>query len=382
MGKEEKKSIIIVAHKFLTQPDDDLVLFLNKQKYANVLHIYHSFSDAPDRSSSFVWYKDGVLYEERKTSDYKYLPEPLIYGKEFLFTVWWVWRSGIIWERYIGMDGLLVLFGNILRFFRRVRQTVFWAIDFVPEDRFASGIRNKIYRFINVHSYKNADAMWDLSPRMAAAREKFLGITKNHYRSHRVVPYGLWLDRIKHYSYEECEKDTLVFMGHLLEKQGVQLVIQAIPEIIKNYPNFHFKIIGDGYYREKLLGLAQDIGVLRHCDFRGKIENIMEVEEEIARSAVAIAPYVKSLDTWTYYADPGKVKTYLACGVPLLLTNIPWNAHEIEETKCGMIITEDVRDIVSKTLSLMENTRNAEYRKNAVQYSQGFNYENIFRGLL
>lgn len=224
--------------------------------------------------------------------------------------------------------------------------------------------------------------MWDLSPRMAEAREKLLGITRYHYRSHKVVPYGLWLDRIKHYPYEECEKNTLVFMGHLLEKQGVQLVIRSIPEIIKSNPNFNFKIIGDGSYREKLFELAQDSGVLKYCDFRGKIKDIVEVEEEVARSAVAIAPYVKALDTWTYYADPGKVKTYLACGAPLLLTDIPWNAHEIEEKKCGMIITEDVSDIASKILSLMEKTKNVEYRKNTALYSQGFNYENIFRDLV
>ena len=47
-------------------------------------------------------------------------------------------------------------------------------------------------------------------------------------------------------------------------------------------------------------------------DFISKIENHKELQIEIAKSAWAIAPYIKELDTWTYYADPGKIKEYLA----------------------------------------------------------------------
>lgn len=383
MGLSDKDSdIVVVAHKFLTQPDDDLVLFLNKQKRANVLHIYHSFSDSPDRKSCAVWYKNGKKFRTFNTADYKNFPEILIYLKEIGFTFWIILRTRRTWAAYVGMDGLCVLFGNLLRLFGVVRKTIYWAIDFVPQKRFSSGIKNHIYHRINITGYKRADEMWDLSPRMAEAREKFLGIQRSEYRLHRVVPYGVWLDRIKRYSYEECERNTLVFMGHLIEKQGAQMVIQAIPEIVKKVPDFKFKIIGDGNYKEQLIALAERLGVLKYCDFRGKIDDILELEKEVAKSAVAIAPYIKSLDTWTYYADPGKVKTYLACGVPLLLTDIPWNAREIESHRCGMIIAENIPDVISKLLLLMQAGNNSEYRKNTVIYSQRFDYGSIFQSLL
>lgn len=382
MEQARENNVIIVAHKFLTQPDDDLVLFLNEQRRENVLHIYHSFSDAQDRRSYAVWYKGGEEYRKFRTSDYRKFPEPIIYLKETLFTFLTIFRTGRIWDTYVGMDGLCVLWGNMLRSFNVVRRTIYWAIDFVPEKRFDSGIKNRMYHKVNMSGYKNADEMWDLSPRMAEAREKFLGVKTESYRSHKIVPYGLWLDRIKRYPYEECEKNTLVFMGHLIEKQGAQIIIRAIPEIVKRAPDFRFKIIGDGSYKDRLVALAESSGVSKYCDFRGKIDDIRELEKEVAKSAVAIAPYVKELDTWTYYADPGKVKTYLACGVPLLLTDIPWNAKEIESHHCGIIIEEDVADVINKLLFLMEKENNAEYRKNAQAYSQGFDYGNIFQDLL
>lgn len=375
------KNIIISSHKFLTQPDDDLVLFLNENKYNNVLHIRHSFSDAPDRRSLATWYKEGVIYKEFKTSDFKNWPEIFIYIKEFIVTIKWILKSGLIWDKFIGMDGLCVLFGNFLRFFGKIKTTVYWAMDFVPENRFNEGLKNKIYHWINIQGYKKSDEMWDLSPRMAEAREKFLNIKKSDYKFHRVVPYGVWLDRIKRYDYDHCEKNTLVFMGHLLEKQGVQLVIRIIPEIIKIIPNFKFKIIGGGNYKDNLVKLAIELNVLEFCDFKGKIEDIKILEQEIAKSCIAIAPYIKELDTWTYYADPGKVKTYLACGVPVLLTDIPWNAKDIKNRKCGLIINEDSEDLINKILFLMDIKDNQEFRNNSLVYSKTFDYNNIFSNL-
>lgn len=383
MDQTEKieKNIVIVAHKFLTQPDDELVVFLNDRKFSNVMHIRHSFSDASDRCSYYSWYKDGVLYKEERTKDYKSFPEPFLYVKEFFFTFKWIVGSKIQWDTYIGMDGLLVLFGNILRSRGKIKKTAFWSMDFVPENRFRSGLKNRVYHWINVHSYKNADEMWDISPRMAEAREKVLGVKESDYKTRKVVPYGMWTDRVRRYPYGECQKNTLVFMGHLIEKQGVQLVIRAIPEILKRIPDFHFKIIGGGNYKEKAENLAKELGVDSVCEFLGKIDDIRVVEDEIAKSAIAIAPYIKELDTWTYYADPGKVKTYLACGVPVLLADIPWNVKEIEEKKCGKIITEDAADMAEKIAFLMDPKNNEVYRKNAVEYSRSFDYENIFQAL-
>jgi len=374
-------SIIIVSHKFLTQPDDDLVSFLNKNRYRNVLHVRHSFSDAPDRCSYYSWYKEGKLYREERTGDYKKCIEPLIYIKELLFTFKWIYRENIKWDYYIGMDGLCVFFGNFLRFLRKIDKTIYWAIDFVPENRFDGKFKNKVYNWINTQGYKRSDEMWDLSPRMIEAREKFLNIKKTDYKLHKIVPYGVWLDRIKKYSYKECEKNTLVFMGHLLEKQGVQLVIEAIPEIIKKFPDFKFKIIGGGSYKSTLVKLSDSLRVSQYCDFKGKIDNIELLENEIAKSCVAIAPYIKKLDTWTYYADPGKVKTYLACGVPVLLTDIPWNAKEIEDNQCGKIITENKDNLINTIAEFMNSTYNQKYRTNATKYSQKFNYINIFNSI-
>jgi len=216
---------------------------------------------------------------------------------------------------------------------------------------------------------------------MADAREEFLGIKKDSYRKHKVVPYGMWIDRIKRYSYEECDKNTLVFMGHLLEKQGVQLVLDAVPEIVKKIPNFKFKIIGTGSYEDTLREKVKELNIEKYVYFLGKIEKNEDLENEIAKSCVAIAPYIEKLDTWTKYADPGKVKTYLACGVPVLLTDVPWNAREIAENRCGRVIREDKESVVEELLKLLRKKEGQEFRNNALKFSENFSFIKIFDSL-
>ena len=373
-----KKNFLIIAHKYLPHPDDDLVSYLNQNKTSNVLHIKHSFPDSLDRKSCYTWYKKGKAYEEKCSKDYYGWPEWLLYLKELFFTLVWTLRTREKWDFCIGMDGLSAIFGQFLKFLGKARSLIYWNIDFVPKGRFKSNWKNSIYHKINKVAVLQADQLWDLSPRMKEAREEFMGIKPHDYKEYKIVPYGVWTERIEKYNYNDCEKNTLVFMGHLLPKQGVDVVIKKIGEIVKVVPNFSFKIIGDGRERDNLVALAKKLKITKYCKFMGRLESKF-MEKEIGKSCVAIAPYIKSLDIWTYYADPGKVKTYLACGVPVLLTDVPWNAQQIEEKQCGFIIQDMGTDLVEKLKALMNPKINQKYRNNAINYSKNFNYENIFK---
>ncbi len=374
------KNFLIVAHKYLPQPDDDLVSFLRDIEKENVIHIMHYFPEAKDRKSVLWWYRRGKSHKKLNSPNFIKFPEGLVYLKELFFTLWWSITLRKKIDLYIGMDGMCSVFGIILQRIGIVKRVVYWCIDFVPEKRFKQSWKNKIYEFINTTAIKNSDEVWDLSPRMISGRLKFLNIRESEYKFHKIVPYGVWSDKIKHFSYKDSQKHTLVFMGHIMEKQGVDTVITQIPSIIKKLPNFSFKIIGDGNYRKELVRLAKSLDVYKYCHFLGRL-NDEKMRDEIAKASIAIAPYKDTKDNYSRYADPGKVKTYLSCGVPVLLTDIPWNAKEIEKEKCGMIIKNDGSDLVKKIIYLMKPEVNTKFRKNAVNYSEKYNYKEIFSNL-
>ncbi|MEK7472791.1 MAG: glycosyltransferase [Patescibacteria group bacterium] len=374
------KNIAIVVHKYLPQPDDDLAYFLNRKKNINIFHIKHSFSDAKDRCSVLRKYLNGLQIDEIKTLDYKFLPEVLIYIKEFIFTVKWLILTNKKFDLYIGMDGLCTLFGLFLQKFRICKKVVYWNMDFVPFNRFEYKWKNVLYNKVNSYACKKADEVWDISPRMEKGRKQYLDVYKKDYKMHRVMPYGVWTHQIKTISYEKSQKHTLVFMGHLLKKQGVDMIIKKIPDILIKIPDFEFKIIGDGNYKDQLIRLADILSVHKYCKFLGRLDDF-HLNNEIAKASISIAPYSTNKYSYTYYADPGKIKKYLACGVPVLLTNLSWNTHEIEKNECGLIIGDNGNDLVDKLLYLFRPKINEKFRKNAIKYSKSFDYEKIFSEL-
>jgi len=238
---------------------------------------------------------------------------------------------------------------------------------------------NNIYHWVDKYCVKNADQTWNLSPRIAEAREKQMGMKINEYDRQITFPIGIWYDRIKRLPFEEIEKHTLVFMGHIIEKQGVQLVLDVIPEVIKEVPDFKFLVIGTGNYEATLRQKVSELNIGQFVKFTGFIEDHREVEKLLAKSSCAVALYNKENDPWTYYTDPGKVKAYLAAGLPVILTDVPQIAQQIQEYRCGIVVKYEKGDLVKAILSLLnDEDLNKSYRKTAIEFSKQFNWNVMF----
>lgn len=380
MLKSDK--VIIVAHKNLTQPDDDLVIYLNEHKISDLVHLYHSFSSRKDRKSNFYWYKKGNLFTQKTSKDFAFLPEILVYVKEMALTFFWVLSTRTKFEKYIAMDGMCLLFGHMLKKLGFVSKTVYFVMDFVPKGRFNARLKENIYHLVNKNAYLLADEIWDdWGGERIALRNKLYGLDSSVQKNHKVVPYGVWTKRIKKYRYEECEQNTIVFMGHLIEKQGVQFVINAIPEILEMRPKIQFKIIGDGGYAEELKILASKVGVSNRCTFLGRLENYQDLLDEIARCAVAVAPYRKDNENFSYYGDNGKIKTYLGCGVPVAMTDVSWMLQDVLKYGCGYEIDTSFSSICSVLNEMLNKEVNEKMRTHAMEYARSFDNDTIFSSL-
>jgi len=215
---------------------------------------------------------------------------------------------------------------------------------------------------------------------MSEARAEHFGVKKGNQVT---APIGIWYERFEEGRSSKPEKNCLIFMGHILKKQGVQHVIDAVPEIIKEISDFKFRIIGGGEYLDELKKQAERLKVSKYIDFTGYVESHKDVERLMNTGSLAIAMYDKYDESgklsYTYYADPGKLKSYLASGLPILLTDVSHNAKEIEEKKCGQIIEQDAKSIAKAVIELMKDEKTLkEYRKNAINYAKQFDWETIF----
>lgn len=383
MNNLTNKKIIIATHVYTTGPSQDLKKFLIDEKIEALLFMGHPlFYNTLLKGSGYEKYVKGKREKEMYAKHVK-IPFLVSCLKDFLLNIIWGIKYGRGSDLYIGFNNLNSLSGVILRNLQVVKKTVFYVIDYNPK-RFKNKLLNYIFHQVDRFCVMHCDEVWNLSPRMEEGRKEYLNLSGGNQK---VVPLGVWLDRIKVPDFEEVEKHTLVFSGHILEKQGIQNVIKAIPEIIEEIKDFKFRILGDGEYLEVIKKMVRELGIERCVEYVGFIEDPRDMEKMLTKCALGVAIYEKKDADgnvpFTYFADPGKLKLYLACGVPVLLTDVSYNAKMLEKKKCAVIIDGKAGDIARSVIYLMKNEDTLkEYRDNAISYSKEFSWDAIFNSNL
>ncbi len=377
------KKIVIATHVYTTGPAQDLKEYLLNNRINKLLFIGHPlFYNKKLRGSGFELYENGALKSE-KYQEIKKIPELLSYLKDFILSIFYVLKTREKWDLYVGSDNLNALSGVMLKLLGKVNKTVFYVIDYNPK-RFQNKILNSIYHKIDQLCVTYCDVTWNLSPRMETARKEYFNYSGGNQK---VVPIGVWLDRIKIPEFEEVEKNTLVFMGHILEKQGVQYVLEAIPEVVKEIKDFKFKVIGGGEYLPFLKEKSKDLDIERYIEFTDFVADPKIVEQMLVRCAAGIALYTKTdfngNISFTYFTDPGKIKLYLACGLPVLLTDVPHNTDELVAKKVGILVDYSKENISRNIIYLMGNKEMLrKYKENSIDFARNFDWGVIFEQAL
>lgn len=378
-----EKKIVIATHYWADYgPGQELKKYLLKNKIKKLLWIQHPLMYSKRLpGSGYELYEDG---KKIKTFLPKIKKSPAVFAyiKDFFLTIFFVLKSREEFNIFVGVNNLNAIAGLFLKKIGKVKKCIYYVIDYTPI-RFENRLLNWIYHKIESICAIKCDEVWNLSPRMIEARKKIKGIKSDN--RHKIVPMGIWFDEIKRYKFEEINKHQLVFMGHIIEKQGVQFVIQAIPKIVKEILNFKFLVIGEGEYLKELKKLVKKLRVDKYIEFTGYIKDHATIEKLIGKSALAVALYEKGdLDrNFTYYADPGKIKVYLSTGVPVLLTDVSHNAKDIEERKCGKIVDPHPKSIAKTVIELMEDEKILkEYRENVLEYAKQFDWNLIFKKII
>lgn len=372
----KNNNVVIASHIFATGPALELEQYLYP-KVKTLLFIGHPFSYTKDIRSFKRMYLNGQLIKTYKAFAWR-LPEGLLYIKDALYTLLWViFQKGKI-DLFIGSDNFLGFIGLILKRVGKVNDVILYTIDYVPK-RFQNPLLNRLYHFCDKQCLMNCKVVWNVSEEISKAREKFDGLNKSKCVPQIVVPLGIWYDRIAKLSSKKKDTNTIVFMGHLLEKQGLDVVINSIPLIAQKTPEIKFLIIGTGPYEKQLKKITDKLNINKKVKFLGYIKDHIDVEKILSQSTIAVAIYKPDPESFTYFADPGKIKNYLACGLPVFLTDVPSIAKVLEKNKCGIICSYDKVDVAEKIIDLMKNKEKLNmYSKNARKFAKNYDWNDIF----
>src|SRR5581483_10066435 len=220
-----------------------------KPKVKRIYYIEHPFPKADDRRSSLAIYEKGVL-KKQIFAPPLFGPQALFYIIDIFITWYFVITVGKKFDLCVALDNLntvsMLPFKNI----GVVKKLAFYTIDYTPL-RFKNEILNNMYHFFDRLACYHTDVIWNLSGRMKDARKKN-GVDMKKSAPSVLLPMGANLARIKILPIEKIHRFDIIFVGYLLEKQGVQLVLKSLKNVITKVPRTRFIIIGQGEYESKL----------------------------------------------------------------------------------------------------------------------------------
>ena len=340
-----------------------------KKRIVIATHIFiESFSQA---------LRDYLL---REKNEVLFIGQPL-FGNPFSWTIdaidtfWQVIKTGKKYDIYVGVNNLNTFIGLQLRRLGVVRKTIYSSVDYAQE-RFSNKFLNNLYHWLDYYCLKNADIVWNSSPAMVAEREK-RGVEKK-YRSKQVsVSDGT--DPVKQIPFQKRNRYEIVFVGHFIEGMGLEMLIEVFPEIKKQIPEAKLLMIGGGPIEKKLKGLAEN---QKDIEFTGIISNLKDVYLKITKSMIGVAPY--EMNKYTQNTDPGKIKLYLACGLPIVMTRVPLVANLIDKSKCGIVLEAGNRKaFISSVVKLLKNEKLLkQYVENSKPIAKEYLWSNIFKKVI
>jgi glycosyltransferase involved in cell wall biosynthesis len=284
-------------------------------------------------------------------------------------------------DTWFGFNPLACARGLAARAQRRAHSVVLWSVDFVP-DRFGAGtIPTRVYDRLDKICCTRADARIELSEAARDARNRRHGLTPAAAPTH-VVPMGAWLDRVLTTPPDGFRRRRAVFLGHLVPRQGVETFLQALAVLQVGGEGIWADIVGTGPLEASLRRQAKRLGLEHTVTFHGFVSDHRDVERLLADSSVAVAPYSPEGMTFTRYADPGKLKAYLAAGLPIVLTEVPPNASALAQNAGAVLAAYDAQAIAAAISDALESPERWQKRRTAaLGYAKQFDWEALLEDL-
>jgi glycosyltransferase involved in cell wall biosynthesis len=175
--------------------------------------------------------------------------------------------------------------------------------------------------------------------------------------------------------------------ARLASEKGVEYLVQAMPEILREHPNARVlfmgqyqNVLGEEAYAKKLAPLIEELGI--HWTFLGNLSS-----EELAafyrESEVTVLPSINSTEAF------GMVQVEaMTCGTPVVATDLPGVRQPVRMTGMGLVVPPmDAKSLARAIINVLDHPEEFRGDPQAVrqQFSPetiGEEYERLFTGLL
>lgn len=149
-------------------------------------------------------------------------------------------------------------------------------------------------------------------------------------------------------------KIRIATTGRLSEKKGIEYAIRAVAQLIPDYANLTYQIIGDGPLKAELAQLIDELGVKDSVQLLGW-KTQPEIKEILAKAHLFMAPSVTAADG-DRDAPINVLKEAMAMGLPVISTDHGGIPELVRDGISGYLVPErDAPGLAEKIKTLIEH---------------------------
>jgi phosphatidylinositol alpha-1,6-mannosyltransferase len=150
-------------------------------------------------------------------------------------------------------------------------------------------------------------------------------------------------------------KRVIVSVGRLVHRKGQDHLIQAMPEILKSVPDAHILMVGQGPYLSHLKKLVQELNLIDHVSFIGRIQ-YAQLPQYICAGDIFAMP---SRSRFFGLEVEGLGIVYLeasACGLPVIAGSSGGAPDAVLDGVTGIVVDgENNQEIATAAIKLLQD---------------------------
>lgn len=156
---------------------------------------------------------------------------------------------------------------------------------------------------------------------------------------HKVRVISMGVDLRHHYILDHSvnrNTNELLFVGRLVEKKGVRILLEAMPEVIKRYSNSRLLIAGSGPLEAELRKITRQLGLSYKVNFLGMVPQ-SQLPVLYQRAAIAIFPFLVAESGDQEGLGLVQIEA-MGCGCPVIAGNVPAVHDTVIHEKTGLLV--------------------------------------------
>ena len=170
---------------------------------------------------------------------------------------------------------------------------------------------------------------------------------------------------------------VLLFFGLVREYKGLKHLLNAMPDIVKKYPEIKLLIAGDfAGGRPAYDEMIKELGISEYIQIHDGHIPIPDVEKFFAACDLVVLPYESATQSGVIQAAYGFEK-------PVLATNVGGLPDAVDNMKTGYIVEPLRPDLIANAISdFFDNDRASEFKQNVIDSAYKFSWERMEKCLL